>query len=953
MQGRPGRSSTPGPGVATVGRDHELAVLDRRLTGARHGRGGLVVVTGEAGIGKTRVLAEADRRARDAGIPVLAGRSVEGGGAFRPLAEALLPAAPPALSDDPRLVPYRPVLGRLIPGWPAETGAVPSVVDPLVELGEAVLALLDVLGSRTRPGGLLLLLDDLHWADRDTLGLLGYLAGRLPATSVLLAGAARDEAPVPRGVADLLDLPGTERLPLSPLDRGQALSLAAARAGRPLSPDAARLVAEAADGLPLLVEELVEVAVREGARSGDASRPVPRTLASLTARRMAGLPEEAREVVRAAAVLGSGLDWRLLPRTTGTDEDGVARALRRAVDAHLLVPDPAAPAGLRWRHALTRDAVLAELVPPERTVLARRAGAALRSGGGAGLTGEQLVLAAGLAVQAGEDAEGARLLLRVAREAVDAGGLRSAEDALARAVELAGSRPDLRAELAVEQVRVLALAGRAREAEALGDRLLPDVDGERRVLLCLHMARAAGAAERFGDAARHLAPVAGADDARVSALSAAIALGRGDLAEALTTARAAVAAAQRDGHPDAACEALEVAGRCLRRADPAAAEQELSRAEAIAERHGLHLWRVRALSELGGLDLLRTGRSDRLDRARGLAVRAGMLATAAVLDVQLSACVSVRDGHVAALPAALRGVEAGDALRLPAVAAAARFFVALARLCADDRDPVEELLDEAGRLAPDLVDVAFRAAGVRAWVAWLDGDDADALGHLDRSVTALRGRPDTPPAPFWGQWALLRTLSDPDAGHAGEELRQARVDVQAGNRAALAYVDAVTAARAGRAEEAARLFAAGDDAASGHPYWRHVLHLMMADRAADEGFGEPERWLRAALADLGSAGEVALSRRARESMRRLGLPLPRTDAGVPAELRRLGVTAREAEVLELVGQGLSNAQIAARLVLSVRTVESHVAHLLTKLGVRGRTELRRPRPTSPQRAPGR
>jgi DNA-binding CsgD family transcriptional regulator len=433
----------------------------------------------------------------------------------------------------------------------------------------------------------------------------------------------------------------------------------------------------------------------------------------------------------------------------------------------------------------------------------------------------------------------------------------------------------------------------------------------------------------------------------VAALRAAVALGLGDVEEALQTARRVVTAAGSDRCPEAVCEALEVVGRCLRRSDPAGSEAAFARGERLAERHGLRLWQVRALSELGAVDLLRTGRSDRLEEARRRALEAGMLATAAVLDVQLSGCVSVRDGHVAALPAALRGVEEGDRLQLPGVAAAARFFVALGRLCAEQPEAVEPLLTEATALAPDSLDVAFRAPGVRGWAAWLAGDTAAALRSFDACVAVLRGHREAAPTPFWGQWALLATVRRPGDDRARAELRAAGVGVQAGNTAALAYADAVAAARAGSPRDAERLVAAGDDACAGHRYWRHVLHLVLVESAATDGFGDPAGWLRAALADLEPAGEVALARRCRQLMRRLGLPLPRPGRdglAVPAELRRAGVTAREAEVLDLVAQGLTNAQIAGRLVLSTRTVETHVASLLAKLGVSGRGELRTDRP---------
>jgi hypothetical protein len=164
-------------------------------------------------------------------------------------------------------------------------------------------------------------------------------------------------------------------------------------------------------------------------------------------------------VLCTAAVLGGGIDWELLPLAGGWSEEEVAGALRAAVDAHLLVLDRDAPGGLRWRHALTRDAVLGRLLPPERAALARRAVAALDAGA---LAGDRAGLAIELHVLAGAGPEAARLLLAVARQAVDAGALRSAEDGLQRAIGLSGRDKVLSAELSVELVRVLIRRRRGR-----------------------------------------------------------------------------------------------------------------------------------------------------------------------------------------------------------------------------------------------------------------------------------------------------------------------------------------------------------------------------------------------------------------------------------------------------------------------------------------------------------
>jgi hypothetical protein len=145
---------------------------------------------------------------------VLSGRAVEGGGAFRPVVEALVPAAPAALAGVERLAPYRGVLARLLPGWPAEPEVPPALTDPIVLLGEAVMELLEV-GSGGH--GIALLLDDLHWADRDTMALLGYLAGRIGRAGIVVVGAARDDEPAQGVVRTLVQHPAVRELALARL----------------------------------------------------------------------------------------------------------------------------------------------------------------------------------------------------------------------------------------------------------------------------------------------------------------------------------------------------------------------------------------------------------------------------------------------------------------------------------------------------------------------------------------------------------------------------------------------------------------------------------------------------------------------------------------------------------------------------------------------------------------
>jgi hypothetical protein len=155
-----------------VGRRAELATASGLVDAACRGHGGVLLVTGEAGVGKSRLVDELRARAAAAGMTVLVGRSVDGGGTYRAVTEALarLLRRRGGL-DDPALRPFGAALRRLLPGGPGEE-LLPQAPDPTVVLGEGVVALLDGLPA-------LLVLEDLHWADPDTLDLVRYLAGAL------------------------------------------------------------------------------------------------------------------------------------------------------------------------------------------------------------------------------------------------------------------------------------------------------------------------------------------------------------------------------------------------------------------------------------------------------------------------------------------------------------------------------------------------------------------------------------------------------------------------------------------------------------------------------------------------------------------------------------------------------------------------------------------------------
>lgn len=172
-------------------------------------------------------------------------------------------------------------------------------------------------------------------------------------------------------------------------------------------------------------------------------------------------------------------------------------------------------------------------------------------------------------------------------------------------------------------------------------------------------------------------------------------------------------------------------------------------------------------------------------------------------------------------------------------------------------------------------------------------------------------------------------------------MRGHHVALAVANSAALGYADAIAAGRAGAATEAAELFAATDASIAHLPWWNRLLRLFALEASVVDGWGDPVPALRTDLAAHEQVGAAALARTCRDLLRAAGAPTRRRGGAlVPPPLRSLGVTGREVEVLVLVASGLTNAEVAQRLFLSRRTVETHVANLLAKTGATGRAELR-------------
>lgn len=944
-----------------IGREEELGTLTSAVAAAGRGHGGTLVVVGEAGTGKSRLVRELVEGARArGGVTVLVGRAAAGPiqAPYQPLTEAVLRIPFDTLLDLPELRAFRSSLGQLLPdGDPA---GVPASSSPLV-VGEGLRRLLRVVRG-SRPG--LLVVEDLHWADRESVAVLDYLAGQAAEESQLVVITLRpgDGGAASAMVDAMLDRRAARAIHLDRLDRQQTAQLTQACLGAAPSVELADFVADWSDGLPFLAEELLASLVSDDlladvhgswTLTGVPASLVPPTFAAAVSRRLDTLSPQERDVLHAAAVLGRRFEWRLLAAITGLGDDEVAAALRNATQRQLL----SATDDVSFRHALTRTAVLAQLVAPERALLARRALAALEQSDPQ-LRGAHCELAADLAEQAGLAVRSAVLLLEAGERATRRGALATAETMLRRAAGLAVDDTDL--SIAVEDALtdVYAYAGETDRAIELGARLLARIEpgtssGVDRVALHLRLARVGLAAGRWTLVAEHVAAARrstgpttpDAAQSVVDAVDAQLALGRGDLDRAAQVASTALAGAEDHGLPETACEALEVLGRVARQRDLVQAERAFEREAATASAHDLPIWRLRALHELGTIDQLRTESVERLTATRELADQVGAHALLATLDLQIAAGLIKQFRTDEGLAAARRCIDASRRLRLATLPMA---LVYEATAYAQRRQPagMEAVLDEALALAPDDFDVQGCAWGhCRATASIMTENRERALQELATGVHLLQQSRATVSPPFLGMHVLLLAVAgqDDEASAAAERVRESEATRHQIVADLLDCADAVLLGRAGRGVEAAEAYARADQAMSPLVTWyRQWARRLVAESALADGWGDPLAWLREAAPFFAARGDEELASACRALLRRAGAPVPRArrgDAAVPAELRALGVTSRELDVWTLVGAGLTNAEIAARLHLSPRTVEKHVASLLTRTGCRRRAEL--------------
>ncbi|MFC4051742.1 AAA family ATPase [Actinomadura syzygii] len=972
-----------------IGRTAELAELTAALDRAAAGGAGAVLVSGDAGVGKTHLVSALCREARARGGAVLVGQCAELGESmpYLPLADALWTAAHAGGAEADAVqaaLDARPILGRLLP----DRGDLPGAV---AELGQQQLfgAVLGLLGELGRERTVLLILEDLHWADRSTRHLLTFLCRVLQRERVCLVGTYRSDDlhrrhPLRPVVAELLRLPNVTGVEVSPFGPGETAEYLAelSRGSAPVTADIVERVHVRSEGNPFYAGELYSAGLESPAEEGPTE--LPSGLADLLLSRVERLSDAGQRVVRVAAVAGRRVDDELVRRVSGLDETAVGEALREVVSHQLLVPSGT---GYTFRHALLREAVYADLLPGERTRLhadfARRLAElpAGTRGSAAELAHHSLAahdLPAAFAAS-----------VRAGREAARLGAPAEALEHYERALELWDAVPDAaeaagtdRFRLSLTAAQESARAGRPRRAV-------------HRLRRLMEVADAAVPADRALRSAirEHLATYLGEID---------------ELKVARDTAREAVTMLDADPPTRERAWALATYARSLLYLDPAGELPE------FAERAAAEARAARAPGAEAGLlvtlGLYRESReadsevAEVFARARDLADAAGDSPDAAMRARFHHARTKFDRGDLAgAAQAADEGVRFAldNGLGWSAYGIVMRCLRYLIHYTTGDWAEADRLADEFAVqvvrpyeaqvsayalfvevakgepgaderlrwIAPlwheDLL-VTYIARGLAAEQAMWRGDPETAIEHVGRVVGAMTG-PDVGVIRIaaTGLWAhaelaaRARAAGDDAAARraaeAGDELLRLARRAVAFTEAGLprAWVGLEGQAWLARAEAERRRV----DGVHDVDLWREATERFT--------YGDPDggfvyevarsRWrLAEALAEHGDRDAAAAEwRGALRSATRLGAgPLlgALRDLGTRARLGPergrepagsgplAALTGREREVLKLVAEGLGNREIAAKLFISPKTASVHVSNILAKLDVTSRTQ---------------
>jgi DNA-binding CsgD family transcriptional regulator/tetratricopeptide (TPR) repeat protein len=979
-----------------VGRAAEAAQLWAAFERAQAGSPATVVVAGEAGVGKTRLVTELIAPVRAQGALALTGGCLnvgEGVVAYAPLVEALrsLGAAVDPAELERVLGGARAELARLVPelGAPDEVYAAPEA-GALVP-GRLFELLLGVLHRLAERGPLLLVVEDVHWADQSTRDLLGFLVRNLRAGVALVLTYRSDELhrrhPL-RPLLGELDRSGrAERLDLGRLGRRELGELLAGILGEPAPVALAQEILARSEGNPFFAEELLAARVEGAGGSGE----LPEALRDLLLARVEALPQAAQRLLQVAAVAGQRVGHHLLAEVAAQPPQDLVDLLREAVAQHVLVAEGGS-GGYAFRHALVQEAIYDDLLPVQRPPLhaayARALAARIEGQAGAGAAelgrlayhwyaAHDLGRALLASVQAGQAAEAAFA------QAEAAGHYERALELWEQAPQAAASSPLDRSCLLQRAAQAASRAGAGTRAVALINQALTETDAAAEPL------RAGVLLERL---------------ARYQWLT-------GDTAAAVAAMERAVAIIPAEPPSAERARVLAAHGQMLMlRSRNRAAQARCEEAAAVARRAGARGVEGHARNSLGtslgSCGHLEAGASH-LEQARAIAAELGDQDELCRAHHNLGCVYLVNGRYQDAVDAEL---ECRDLARrfgsMGTVGTAAIAVAAEALLWLGRFQEAERLLDEAFDLdlEPKAMVLPLLARGLhRLWRGDLEEARADLTWILERSKVSLDpqemadtrarlvtvatwdGRPEDTRAVVADGLMSLAEADEPysmaelcTAGLAAEaalaERAAARRDKKARDQASRIAVGLLERARAAAAADGVAVtIAVRARLLTVEAEWTRVARPSDPDRWAEAAGAWDElgcpwpatyaRWrLAEAQLELGTPREEAAAplRQAWATAHRLGAapllgevellarraritlapePVADSDAAQPAAPGdELGLTPREREVLALVAEGRTNRQIADALFISDKTASVHVSNILAKLGVANRAE---------------
>ena len=932
----------PVPGIR--GRAAEIAVLGDAVDRVVSGRPAVVLIEGEAGIGKTRLLAGVLEDARGRGMQVAAGRAEE---LERTRPFGLVAAAFGCVRSSPD--PRRAAIAALLASRGGDRGPITVTSDPGLRF-RAVDAFADLAEELALAGPLVIGVDDLQWADPSSLLTLAAVSRRLAYLPVALIGCLRPSPRIPeldRLASLLLDAGGRILAVRGLTERAVAELVAEAVAAVP-GPGLLAGISGAA-GNPLFVTELLGALAQEGAietaggRAEVAEVTLPPTLRLTILRRLSFLSEDSLQALRAASILGSSFTVTELSVTMARPALELSVVLAEGIAGRVLEEYGAV---IRFRHDLIRDAIYEDLPLSVRRGLHREAGQRLAQTGAPALqVAEQLARGAGQG-----DAEAIGWLTRAAREAV-ARSPDVAADLLERAVGLMAPADPGRDRLLAERANSLMVSGRNADALAACRSLLdrdldPQVDGPVRICL----GRALLAQGQVRDALQELEqagsspalPGAERAAARAWAGFARMSLGDLDGAAALAEQARSAAAAAADhltvsvamttlarvsesrGHLR---DALQITDEAMHLADESPGR--------LGHRYPIRATRGHILIELGRPEEARSALGAGLRISEEIGVRWPLLLYQGFLALERF-ITGEWDDAITELEASF---ELADEIQT--VVARAHGILSLISLHRNDLSRAEEA---AGAAARDLA--RWGPGYLTTWAAWPRALIQEAGGELGQALATMTGAWDTCARlglaldyPAVGADLVRLALAAGDIGRA-RDASAAVTEVAARNE--VPWMTGAALRCRGLIEDDAEILQAAAGACAGGS---RPLGLALACEDAGAAFARQGRLDRARpLLDqalgiyerLGAARDLA---RAEATLREAGIRRGRRGTRGRPQVGWASLTPAEHAVAGLVAEGLSNPQIGERLYISSRTVQTHLAHMFAKLDIATRAQL--------------